>query len=111
MTHKLAALLVVVALPQQSGPLAGLPGGPGAHVSRIRSFGDNEWSNLGSPAADPKWGRARGRSWSSKMPYAPDLQGAFLHGQGIHGFIKPDGYFMDDIWFYDLNGHRWICIY
>ena len=32
---------------------------------KIKVLGDNEWLNLGSPAADPKWGKARGRSWSS----------------------------------------------
>ena len=93
------------------GPLAGLPAAPGPHFAKIQGLKDGEWVNLGAPAPDPKWGRARGRSWSAKMPYAPELQGAFLHGQGVHGYIKPDGYFMDDIWFYDLNGHRWICLY
>jgi hypothetical protein len=44
------------------------------------------------------------------MSYAPDLQGAFLVGQGRHGYIKPDGRF-DDIFFYDLNAHRWICVF
>jgi hypothetical protein len=44
------------------------------------------------------------------MSHAPDLQGAFLVGQGVHGYIKPDGLF-DDIFFYDLNGHRWICVF
>ena len=95
----------------RKGLLAGLPSAPGGHLNRIRALKDGEWINLGSPAPDPKWGKARGRSWSCKMPYAPDLQGAFLNGQGVHGYIKPDGYFMDDIWFYDLNAHRWICLY
>jgi hypothetical protein len=93
------------------GPLSGLPTSAGPHLAKIRALKDGEWVNLGAPAPDPKWGRARGRSWGSKMPYSPELQGAFLHGQGVHGYIKPDGYFMDDIWFYDAGGHRWICIY
>ncbi len=97
--------------PARSGALAGLPSPLGPHIERIKALGDNEWVNLGSPAADPKWGKARGRSWSSRMVYAPDLGGAFLHGQGVHGYVKPDGYFMDDIWFYDANAHRWICLY
>ena len=50
------------------GPLAGLPSKPGPHVEKIKALGDNEWLNLGPPAADPKWGRARGRSWGSNMP-------------------------------------------
>jgi len=95
----------------RSGALAGLPSAPGPQVAKIKALGDNEWVNLGAPAADPKWGQARGRSWSSKMVYAPDLGGAFLNGQGVHGYIKPDGYFMDDIWLYDLYTHRWICLY
>ena len=93
------------------GPLAGLPSAPGPHLSKVQALKDGEWVNLGAPAPDPKWGRARGRSWGSKMPYAPELEGAFLNGQGVHGYIKPDGYFMDDIWFYDLCAHRWICVY
>jgi hypothetical protein len=96
---------------RRQGPLAGLPSKPGPLFEKIKALGDNEWLEVGAPAADPKWGKGRGRSWSSRMAYAPDLQGAFLIGQGVHGFIKPDGYFMDDIWFYDLAAHRWICIY
>ena len=96
---------------QRAGPLAGLPSKPGAHLAKIKALGDNKWLNLGSPKADPKWGTACGRSWSSKMPHAPGLGGAFLHGQGVHGYIKPNGRFMDTIWFYDLYAHRWICIY
>ena len=95
----------------RSGPLAGLPSLPGPTIQKIKALGDNDWVNLGAPAPDPKWGHARGRSWSCRMPYAPDLGGAFLNGQGVHGYIKPDGRFQDDIYFYDLNAHRWICIY
>ena len=43
------------------------------------------------------------------MPFAPELRGAFLTGEGVHGFVKPDGHIMDDVWFYDLSAHRWIC--
>jgi hypothetical protein len=92
------------------GPLVGLPGKPGPHIDKIMALSDNEWLELGPPAADPKWGKARGRSWSARMAYAPDLQGAFLVGQGVHGYIKPDGLF-DDIFFYDVNGNRWICVF
>src|SRR5262245_16072775 len=95
---------------RRQGPLAGLPSRPGPHIDKIKALGDNAWLELGAPAADPKWGSGRGRSWGCKMPYAPDLQGAFLAGQGIHGFIKPDGRY-DDLFFYDLNAHRWICLY
>jgi hypothetical protein len=96
--------------PSQS-PLAGLPAAPGAHLQKLRSVGDDAWLNLGSPAADPRWGKAGGRSYTSKMAFAPDLRVAFLFGEGVHGFVKPNGYYMDDFWAYDLQQHRWICIY
>src|SRR5439155_3546632 len=90
---------------------AALPSEPGPHVAKIKDLGDDSWLDLGSPKADPKWGKARGRSWSSRMPYAPDLRGAFLFGEGVHGYTKPDGHYLDDLWFYDLDGHRWVCCY
>jgi len=93
------------------GPLQGLPSAPGPYVERIKALDDNSWLELGAPAADPKWGRARGRSWTSEMPLAPKLRGAFLYGEGVHGYTKPDGYYMDDLWFYDIQAHRWICCY
>jgi hypothetical protein len=96
---------------KRQGPLADLPSQPGAHVEKIKALGDNEWLNLGPPAADPKWGRARGRSWSSNMPFAPDVRGAFVFGEGVHAYTKPDGRYMNDIWFYDVNAHRWLCLY
>jgi len=93
------------------GPLAGLPSTPGPHVAKVQALGDNSWLNLGAPAPDPKWGKARGRSWTPRMPYAPALRAAFLCGCGQHGYVKPDGHFMDDLWAYDINGHRWVCVY
>lgn len=95
-----------------TGPLATLPSKPGSHLEKIKALGENEWVNLGAPAADPKWGKARGRSWGAKaMVSMPGLRGAFFTGEGVHHFVKPDGYHMDDLWFYDINGHRWICLY
>lgn len=97
---------------QRKGPLEDLPSEPqGEHLEKFAALGDNEWVDLGSPAADPKWGKARGRSWSPRAPYAADMNGAFFFGEGKHGFIKPDGHYMDDLWFYDANQHRWICVY
>ena len=95
---------------ERASPLKDLPSAPGPTVEKIKALGDNAWLNLGSPAPDPKWGKGRGRSWGCKMPYAPDLGGAFLSGQGVHGYVAPDGRY-DDIFFYDLYAHRWICIY
>jgi hypothetical protein len=101
--------------PAVDNPLAGLPSKPGAQIEKIKALGDNAWLNLGCPAADPKWGGegvARGRSWGGRaFTYAPDLEGAFFCGTGVHGYIKPDGHYMDDLWFYDVNGHKWICLY
>ncbi len=94
------------------GPLASLPSKPGPHLDKIKALGDNEWVNLGAPAADPKWGKARGRSWGARaMVLEPSRRGAFFTGEGVHHFLKPDGYNMDDLWFYDINAHRWICLY
>ncbi len=97
---------------ERKGPLAALPSEPkGEHLAKIKALGDNQWVDLGSPAPDPKWGKARGRSWSPVAPFAPDLRGAFVFGEGPHGMVKPDGHYHDDLWFYDLNQHRWICVY
>src|SRR5262245_56878194 len=109
------ALVAAVCSAQEAritqGPLKGLPSPAGPHMAQIEALADGAWLELGTPAADPKWGRARGRSWTSEMPLAPELRGAFLYGEGRHGYAKPDGHYMDDLWFYDLNAHRWICCY
>ncbi len=98
--------------PAGRGPLADLPSKPGPHLAKVAALGDGEWRNLGAPAADPKWGKARGSSWGAKaFAAAPDRRGAFLFGEGVHGFVKPDGHAMDDLWFYDLNAHRWLCLH
>ena len=55
----------------RQGQLAGMPSKLGPHIEKIKALADNQWLNLGPPAADPKWGKARGRSWSSNMPFAP----------------------------------------
>ncbi|MCX7804071.1 MAG: hypothetical protein N3A38_02665 [Planctomycetota bacterium] len=96
-------------------PLSGLPSKPeGPHIEKIRALGDNSWAILGQAAPDPKWGRegtARGRAFSPKMACARDLGGAFFCGTGVHGAKRSDGRYMDDLWFYDANAHRWICLY
>jgi hypothetical protein len=98
--------------PHRKGPLATLPSPPGETIAKLKALGDNEWLVLGAPADDPKWGRARGRSWSCAMAFAPDLHGAFLFGEGAHGWWnRKTGRYMDDLWFYDVPGHRWICLY
>lgn len=96
----------------KKGPLADLPSKPGAHVEKIKALGDNQWLELGIPAADPKWGKARGSSWGAKaLVLAPDKRGAFLFGEGVHAYVKPDGHIMDDLWFYDIHAHAWRCLY
>jgi hypothetical protein len=45
------------------------------------------------------------------MPAAPDVRGAFVFGEGVHAYVKPDGHYMNDIWFYDIHAHRWVCLY
>lgn len=96
----------------RKGPLADLPSRPGAHIEMVKALGDNAWLELGVPAADPKWGKARGSSWGAKaLILAPDKRGAFLFGEGVHAYVKPDGHIMDDLWFYDINAHAWTCLY
>src|SRR5262245_48620186 len=62
------------------GPLAGLPSAEGPHIAKIRALDDNEWLNLGKPASDPQYGDTVGRSWGARMPFAPELKGAFIGG-------------------------------
>lgn len=80
-------------------------------VARIQALGDNEWLHLGPPQPDPDWGRARGRSWSTCQLAAPNLGGAFVYGEGVHAYVKPDGHYMNDLWFYEVHDHRWTCLY
>lgn len=94
------------------GPLKGLPSQPGPHIAQIEALGDGEWLELGIPAADPTYGPALGRSWGGRaLILAEALRGAFFFGEGEHAYVKPDGYAMDDLWFYDINQNRWITVY
>jgi hypothetical protein len=93
-------------------PPGGLPSAPGKHIDKVKALADNTWLNLGSPAADPKWGKGRGRSWSARMAYAPDLRAAFLCGEGVHVWWNRQNHrYMDDLFVYDVMAHRWICAY
>lgn len=95
----------------RNNPLASLPSASGEHIARIQALAAGQWLELDTPAEDPKWGAARGRAWGPRMAYAADLGGAFYCGTGVHGFVKPDGHYMDDLWFFDIRGNRWICLY
>lgn len=100
--------------PANEAPLARLPSAPGPHLEKIKALGDNQWLNLGKPAADPRWGLSQGRAWTSEMALAGDLRGAFLYGEGKHAAVTVRGgrkFYNDDLWFYNLNAHAWICIY
>lgn len=107
------AAVVIAGLPAgtSAAPLAGLPSVPGPHIARIKALGDNAWLNLGRPAADSRFGRAEGRAYGTKMAFASDLRGAFLYGAAGMAGLKPDGRYRDDLFFYDINAHRWICVY
>src|SRR5262245_704373 len=94
-----------------NGPLADIPSKPGPHIDKIKALGDNQWLSLGVPTADPTWGKARGRSWSSNQPGAANLRGGFVFAEGVHAYTKPDGHYMNDVWFYDINANRWVCVY
>jgi hypothetical protein len=46
------------------------------------------------------------------MAYAPDLRAAFLFGEGVHNWWnKQNQRYMDDVFVYDILGHRWMCAY
>jgi len=96
-----------------ANPLAGLPSAPRAGLDAIVNLGEGQWLDLGSPASDPTWGNARGRSWGGGdgMVLIPHLRGAIITGEGRHAYVKPNGFGMDDYWFYDINQHQWICLY
>ena len=51
-------------------------------------------------------GKGRGRSWSSRMAYAPDLRAGFLFGEGVHAWWNKDNdRYMDDLFAYDIMAH------
>lgn len=81
-------------------------------MAAIRAMQPGTWLDLGAPRADPRWGRARGRAWTSKMAFSEALGGAFLFGEGVHGWSNPlNGRYMDGLWLYDVNAHRWVALY
>lgn len=59
---------------RHQGPLAGLPSLPGPHVAKIQALGDNQWLNLGPPAADP----AR-NSVVRPQEYRHEIETALVH--------------------------------
>ncbi len=98
--------------PSRPNPLAGLPSPPGPHVQRLKDLAPGSWIELGAPSPDPRWGKARGRTWTTNMAYAPSLKGAFLFGEGVHGYVDPrTGRYMDGLWLYDIMAHRWITVH
>jgi hypothetical protein len=100
--------------PIRKGPLKNLPSKSGPHIEKIKAMKDNSWLELGVVPPDPVWGEAIGRAWCGRMPFAPDLHGAFLYGEGRHGATtirKGKKYYNDDLFFYDVNANKWICVY
>jgi hypothetical protein len=97
---------------REKGPLANLPSESRSHIAKLQALSDDAWMMLDTPEGDPAWGRARGRAWGGRaLVSVPELRGAFFYGEGVHGFVKPDGHIMDDLWFYDINANRWIAVY
>lgn len=46
------------------------------------------------------------------MDFSAALGGAFLFGEGIHGWVNPaNGRYIDGLWLYDVNAHRWVALY
>ncbi len=64
------------------GPLKDLPRAEGEHLKKIIAMKENSWLELGPARTDPKWGAAKSRDWCGRMPFAPDLRGAFPYGEG-----------------------------
>lgn len=113
-TIKAVFLILVFGLGETVGGAKAerLPSAAGPAISSIAKMPPGSWLNLGAPKPDPKWGRARGRAWTSKMAYAKSLGGAFLFGEGVHGWVNPDnGRYMDGLWLYDVNAHRWVNLH
>ena len=99
---------------ERKGPLKDLPSSEGSHIAKIKAMGDNSILKLGAPKSDPKWGDGVGRAWGSKLVFAPDIRGAFVNGEGVHGgrFMRNGKmHYNDDLFFYDINQHRWVCVY
>lgn len=92
-------------------PLARLPSPPGPHLEKVKALGADSWLDLGAPTPDPVKGNALGRSYSPRMVYLPKQRAAFLIGQGPHGGMKKDGIYQDEAFAYDINAHKWTCIY
>ncbi|MBL8025862.1 MAG: hypothetical protein JNL74_05595, partial [Fibrobacteres bacterium] len=96
---------VFPALPSESGPT----------VALIKASKERTFIALGAPAADSVWGKAYGRAWGGKgFIGVPHLRAAFLAGEGYHSGIRTVNgriYGLDDYWYYDINGHRWVNIF
>jgi len=75
---------------KREGFLSALPSEPGPHLEKSKALAEGAWLNLGAPAADPQWGKARGRSWSCRMAFASKLRGAFLACVASHGALAED---------------------
>ena len=93
------------------GPLASLPTMPGPHIDKIKALADNAWlaryTGRGSQV-----GQGTRSIVGFRLPLCADLNAAFLCGEGIHGWYnKQTNRYMDDLWAYDVNGHRWICLH
>lgn len=83
-----------------------------AHIEKLRNVPAGKWLDLGKPAPDPEYGRARGRAWTALMPFAESLGGAFLFGEGVHGYADPKtGRYMDGLWLYDVARHQWKALW
>lgn len=59
------------------------PSAPGKHLDKIKALRDGQWLDLGAPAPDPKWGKARGRSWCSVLVIVQPATVVRWHRQGF----------------------------
>ena len=79
------------------------------HLEQIEALAPHTWLKLGKPACDADWGCARGRAYTPKMPYHGGS--AYLYGEGVHAFVRPDGYYDDPLFAYRVAQHAWVALW
>jgi hypothetical protein len=94
----------------------GVPSAEGAHIATIRAMPNNSWLALGTGAPDPQWGAPTAATWGSRQPWCNPYRGAWYYNEISHGYDTIGsgvraGRLDDSLWFYDLNAHRWLCLY
>ena len=118
--RKLLLVMVVAAwLPvvrvraaEDGPPLAGLPSKPGEHVAKIKAMRRRRVAGPGHASRRPQVGHGPGRSWGARWRTRRTCGPRSSSARAGHGWWdKETGRYMDDLWAYDVNAHRWVCVY